>query len=307
MIDSPVAHFLRGLVDALAHARLSLVAVALTLHLVGLVITGERWRVVIAALGTPLSLARTTLINLAGIFVRNSTPTTGLGGDASRIALLNAEGVGLAQAAASFAYVRLAEAPPLAIVTLMSTPVAFAVASRSRTLAIVTIAVVGGAAAIAWMKRGVIRARVADVWQRTAHIRIGWRPMLAAVVFATLAQVETIARQIVVAAAFGLPLSVQQAAAVTVMGIAGGFVPTVGSVGAIDGSLVAGLMLCGATAEQAVAITVVERAISYGLTTAIGGTALAHLGGRRLIQVSHRWRASRRASLQACPGAREQP
>src|SRR5437870_4864662 len=104
---------LRGVGDALAHAHPALVVAALTLHVVGLVITGERWRVVVAALGTRLSLARTTLINLAGIFVRNVTPTTGLGGDASRIVLLRVEGVPLAQAAAAFAYVRLAEVPPI--------------------------------------------------------------------------------------------------------------------------------------------------------------------------------------------------
>ena len=97
----------RGIVGLLAHARATWVAAALALHLVGLIITGERWRVVIAAMGSRVTLARATLINLAGIFVRNATPTTGLGGDASRIALLRAEGVPLAQATASFAYVRL--------------------------------------------------------------------------------------------------------------------------------------------------------------------------------------------------------
>ena len=279
-----MAHFLRGLVDALAHARLPLVAVALALHFTGLFITGERWRVVIAALGGRVSLLRATLINLAGIFVRNTTPTTGLGGDASRIALLNAEGVGLAQGTAAFAHVRLAEVPPLAAVTLLSTPVAIALAQRSRRFALAVAAIATAVALAAWLKRTTIRDRAADLWARTAQVRIGWRPMTAAVVFATLAQVETIARQIVVAAAFGLPLTTQQAAAVTVMGIAGGFVPTVGSVGAIDGSLVAGLMICGASAEQAVAITVVERAISYALTTAAGGGALAYLGGRRLLR-----------------------
>ena len=81
---------LRGIGGALTHAHLGLVALAVALHVVGLIITGERWRVVIAALGSRLSLYQTTLINLAGIFVRNATPTTGLGGDASRIALLRA-------------------------------------------------------------------------------------------------------------------------------------------------------------------------------------------------------------------------
>src|SRR5438067_9892478 len=131
---------LRGVGAALAHARLPLVAAALALHVVGLVITGERWRVVIAALGTRLRLHRTTLINLAGIFVRNATPTTGLGGDASRIALLRADGVPLAQAAASFAYVRLAEVPPLALVGVLSAPAVAALVRRSgTTLAIAAV------------------------------------------------------------------------------------------------------------------------------------------------------------------------
>src|SRR5881392_1006112 len=111
---------LRGIGDALTHARLALVALAVALHVTGLLVTGERWRVVIAGLGSRLPLYRTTLINLAGIFVRNATPTTGLGGDASRIALLRADGVPLPQAAASFAYVRLAEVPPLALLVAIS-------------------------------------------------------------------------------------------------------------------------------------------------------------------------------------------
>src|SRR6266850_3175049 len=133
---------LRGVGGALTRASLSLVTVALALHIAGLLVTGERWRVVIAGLGSRLSLYRTTLINLAGIFVRNATPTTGLGGDASRIALLRAEGVPLAQATASFAYVRLAEVPPLVLLVLLSTPAVASLARRSHTALTVTGAVI---------------------------------------------------------------------------------------------------------------------------------------------------------------------
>src|SRR5262245_36544187 len=275
---------MRGVLGALTHARLSLVLAALALHLTGLAITGERWRVVIAALGSRLRLWRTILVNLAGIFVRNATPTTGLGGDASRIALLRAEGVPLAQATASFAYVRLAEVPPLALVVLLSAPAVAAVAQRNRTTMAIATAGLAIAAAIAWLARNRLRARLASLWERTAYLRIDSGPAALAIFYATLAQVETIARQIVVAAAFGVPLTVQQSATVTAMTIAGGFVPTVGSIGAIDGSMVAGLMLFGANAETAVAITIVGRAISYGLSTAAGALALALLGGRRVLR-----------------------
>jgi len=275
---------LRGVGGALAHAQIGLVALAVALHVVGLIITGERWRVVIAGLGSRLSLYQTTLINLAGIFVRNATPTTGLGGDASRIALLRAHGVPLPQATASFAYVRLAELPPLAMLVLLTTPVVAQLASRSATAVSVTALLLAVAAAIAWVTRERLREQLRSLWARTEHLRVDRRALGLAVFYATLAQVETNARQIVVAAAFGLPLSIQQSATITAMTIVGGFVPTIGSIGAIDGSMVAGLMLCGANAETAVAITMVGRAISYGLSTAAGALALALLGGRRVLR-----------------------
>jgi uncharacterized membrane protein YbhN (UPF0104 family) len=275
---------LRGVGGALAHAQIALVVLAVALHVVGLIITGERWRVVIAGLGSRLSLYQTTLINLAGIFVRNATPTTGLGGDASRIALLRAHGVPLPQATASFAYVRFAELPPLALLVLLTTPVVVQLASRSVTTVSVTALLLAAAAAIAWVSRERLREQLRSLWARTEHLRVDRRALGLAVFYATLAQVETNARQIVVAAAFGLPLSIQQSATITAMTIVGGFVPTVGSIGAIDGSMVAGLMLCGANAETAVAITIVGRAISYGLSTAAGALALALLGGRRVLR-----------------------
>ena len=275
---------LRGIVDALAHARVALVLLALALHLTGLVITGERWRVVIAALGSRLRLSRTILINLAGIFVRNATPTTGLGGDASRIALLCADGVPLAQATASFAYVRLAEVPPLVLVVALSAPAVATLVGRSGTALRVTAALAVAAAAAAWLARDRLRARVASIWQRTGHLRIDRGSAGLAVMYATLAQAETLARQIVVAAAFGVPLTIQQSATITAMTIVGGLVPTVGSIGAIDGSMVAGLMLFGADARTAVAITIVGRAISYAFTTALGAGALALLGGRGILR-----------------------
>lgn len=275
---------LRDIGDALAQARLGLIGVGLALHLAGLIVTGERWRVVVAALGTRLKLTRTVLINLAGIFVRNVTPTTGIGGDASRIVLLRAEGVPLAQATAAFAYVRLAEVPPLALVAMLSTTAIASTARRSPTTLAITAAVVTVLAVAAWTQRGRARAMVADLWRRTAHLRINRASMGLAILYAATAQVESIVRQAVVATAFGLPLTLAQSAAITAMSIVSGFVPTVGSIGAIDGTMVAGFMLFGADAHTAIAITVAERLISYGVSTALGAGAIALLGGRRVLR-----------------------
>ena len=138
----------------------------LALNLAGLIVTGERWRVVVAALGTRLPLRRTVLINLAGIFVRNVTPTTGLGGDASRIVLLRAEGVPLVQATAAFAYVRLAEVPPLALMAVLSTSVIASTMSRSTTTLAMAAAVLGAVIVVAWTQRHRARGFLADLWRR---------------------------------------------------------------------------------------------------------------------------------------------
>ncbi|HKB11945.1 MAG TPA: lysylphosphatidylglycerol synthase transmembrane domain-containing protein [Vicinamibacterales bacterium] len=284
MID--VVSFLRAVGGALAHARPLLVVAAVALHLAGLIITGERWRLVVVALGGRLTLLRSTLINLAGIFVRNATPTTGLGGDASRIALLRAEGVGLAQAAASFVYVRVAELPAIVAVVLVALPSIGAAVARSARRIEIAAGIGIAALAVAWMARHRLRARVAALREKSASVRIDRGAFAAAVAYASLAQLETLVRQIAVAAAFGLPLTFVQSATITAFTIAGGFVPTVGSVGAIEGSMVAGLMMCGATADTAVAITLVERAISYGLSTVLGAASLAVLGGRAILRVA---------------------
>lgn len=279
-----MSHILHGILSALAEARPGYVLAAVALHVTGLILAGQRWRMMTAALGSRLTLLRATLVNLAGIFVRNATPATGVGGDASRIALLCAEGVPLAQATASFAYVRLAEVLPLVVLTAVSMPAAFGALARSPRVMTTALVALALAAALAWAKRRALGDRLRPLWQRGRQVRIGAGAMTQATAYAALCQVESIARLMVVAAAFGTRLTVQQAATITVMTIAGGFVPTVGSLGAIDGTYVAGLMLFGVTAETAVAITVVERAISYGVSTVAGAGAVAALGGRGILR-----------------------
>jgi glycosyltransferase 2 family protein len=276
--------FLRGVATTFAQARPGFVLLAVALHLAGLLVTGARWRAVAAALGGRISLVKATLVNLAGIFVRNVTPTTGLGGDAARIALLRSEAMPLPEATATFVYVRAAEIPALAAVVLMALPrLGGAIARVSGRLEAEAIVVAVAAIGIGLGRRrivgGLARLRA---WHR--RLRIAAPVWLSAIAYATLAQLETLVRQIVIAAAFGVPLTLTQSAAVTALGVVGGLVPTVGGVGTIDGGIVAALLLCGVPANAAVAITVAERAISFGLSTALGAAALGGLGGRAVLR-----------------------
>src|SRR5262249_59360137 len=98
-------------------------------------------------------------------------------------------------------------------------------------------------------------------------------------------------------------LTGQQSLTVVAMSIVVWFVPTIGSLCAIDGSIVAGLMMVGADAHTAVAITLVERAISYGVSTAAGAGALAVLGGRSILRAAGAPRARRVAPERRSPGS----
>ena len=198
------------------------------------------------------------------------------------------EGLGLPQAAAAFVYVRVAELPAMAAVALLALPAITAALARSARGVAVAIAVAAVALAAAWLGRRRLREQVAVLRARSAPLTISRAAFGGAVFYASLAQIETIVRQIVMAAAFALPLTISQSATVTALSIAGGLVPTIGSLGAIEGSMVAGLMMCGATADTAVAITLVERAISYGLSTALGAASLTVIGGRAVLRVASR-------------------
>ena len=89
------------------------------------------------------------------------------------------------------------------------------------------------------------------------------------------------------AAAFNAPIGLPQAATLTAITIVAGWVPTIGGLGAIEGGLIAGLVGMGVPPADAIAITAVERAISYGVGTVAGFVSLSLLGGRSL------WRAVR--------------
>lgn len=283
---------LRNVGDALAQAQLSLVVLGLVLHLASLLLTAERWRMVIAALGGRVSLARTALVNLAGMFVRNITPTTGLGGDVSRIVLLRGEGLGLVEASAAFAYVKLGEVPHLVLMAALAAWAAAGVISRPGRGLATLVAAVCLLIGLGWVVCGRIRSLLAGLLARTGRLRIDLRTMGFTTFYGLLAQSEGMVRLLLVAAAFGTHLTIQQSAAVISITIIGGFVPTVGGVGPIEGGMIGGLMAFGVSGSTAVAITLVDRVVSYVLDTALGAVAVVLLGGRTMLRAARGWQSS---------------
>ena len=90
-----------------------------------------------------------------------------------------------------------------------------------------------------------------------------------------------------VAAAFHAPVGIPEIVVLAGITIVGGLAPTVGGLGAIEGGMIAGLIGMGVSTPDAVAITAVERTMSYGIATLAGFCALSVLGGCSL------WNAAR--------------
>jgi hypothetical protein len=274
-----------GAIRALRSVDARYVAAALALYVVSLVLAASRTRVVLGALGHRVRLTDALLAYLAGIFVNNVTPASRLGGEAARVAAIGLRsGVPATAATVSVVYERLSELAP--VIVLAGCGVLALVSAGvhvGHRLVIASLAA-GGLIAGYIAYRRLLRDR--SWWQ-------AWRARLAAGMLdpatAALAVgcssaiwIQDVVRLMTVAAAFGVTLTVPQAAMLATLTIVGGLVPTVGGLGAIEGGLVGGLLLFGVRADTAAAITALERAISYVFATGAGASAFALIGGRTL-------------------------
>lgn len=274
-----------GAVDALRSVEPWYVAAALALYVLGVFAASIRWRLILAALGHRVRVVDALLAYLAGIFANNVTPASRLGGEACRIAAIGLRGrVPMSAATVSAVYDRLSEVPPVAALVLCGVPALrfVGVGVRDRLLAMLIAAGLAAAGYVAyrrflhertWWKTWRGRASAGALDRGTAALAVG----CSGVVW-----VQDVVRLMTVAAAFGVTLTVSQAAVLAVLTIIGGLVPTIGGLGAIEGGLVAGLMLFGIGGKTAAAITAVERAISYVFSTSAGAAAFALIGGRTL-------------------------
>jgi len=121
--------------------------------------------------------------------------------------------------------------------------------------------------------------------QRELHsAAVPRRVALSALGWSTLMWLEDLLRIVAVGLAFDIGFTWPQAAALAVIGVLGGLAPTLGGVGVVEGGLVAGLVMFGLPLDRALAVTALERAISYGFSTCAGGLVVLLLGGRRLFR-----------------------
>jgi len=259
---------------------------ALALYLISMVAAGVRWLIVLRALGVGATWQDAVLINAAGVFVNNTTPASRLGGEASRVALVQRRaGASLADATLSVVCDRLTDIPPVAALALATLP-----AVRAWPLLAAGVL----AAAIGFTLFRVLRGRGRGTrvepstawgawWKRMSRSRHALGP---AVCCSMVIWAQDVARLWLVGAACGIPFSLPQVALLSIVGVIGGLAPTVGGLGVIEAGLFGTVLAFGVPAAPAAAVVALERAISYGVGTAAGGGAMIYLGGQVLWTVS---------------------
>jgi uncharacterized membrane protein YbhN (UPF0104 family) len=271
-------------VERVSTARPGYVLAVLGLYVISLFIVGARWRGFLRAVGGEVGVGRATLATLGGISVGNLTPSSRLGGEAMRIALVRLSGrVTWRQGTIAVIWDRLSEVPSVAVLAVMATFAVHDLSSRWRTAALVT----GLAAVLVAVGLGLRHIRASGTtpagWrERLALDRIRLSVFSSGVGLSALLWLQDVCRLWCAAMAFGVMLSPTRVAVLAVLTVLGSLVPTVGGLGAVEGGLVAGLVAFGVGFPTAAAITAAERLVSYGFGTAAGGLVVALLGGRSL-------------------------
>lgn len=273
---------------------------ALLTYAVGVLIASLRWQRILRGIGAsdqptaPGPRLRDVLLTyLSSIFVNNVTPGR-VGGEVFRVAMLRRRtGIETKLIVASAGYDRLTDIIPLALLGVLSLPTLYRLIAPSSGLVakvlwagLALVLLVAGFFGLRRVKRVQLWM---DTWrQRLATISIRRQDFNWAVGYGFLLWAQDLLRLTLVAAALHAYLSPWQVIPLSMVATLGGLFPTIGGLGAVEGGLTAALCLFGISLDQALAITALERGISYVLSTSVGGIVLLLVGGGELWQMSRK-------------------
>jgi hypothetical protein len=281
---------LKQALHAFTQVRPAFALAAASLYIISLFLGGARWRKVLEGLGAESRLWHTSAGVLIGLFVNNVTPSSRIGGEVSRVALIRKwANIDVKKATVSVFYDRLTMIIPLIFLVAVSFPVLRQMIghlqmNRNYISMAIGIAVLTalGLLSLRYVRR--LREWILEKRKIIETIQIKKKQFIEATGFAFLIWIQDVLRLMLVAAAFGVILNPYQAATLSLVLLLCSFVPSIGGVGPTEGGLMAVLHLFGITLDTAIAITVLERSISYVLSIGIGSLTVAALGGKKILQ-----------------------
>ena len=271
-------------------------ALVIAIYLASVGVYAARLYLILRRLGIRCSYFDCVIAYMISILVNNVTPAAKAGGEFARVAYISSR-AGLQSTALlinAVAYERVTEAIAVALLALYA--VLTGIASNMRPLWGLALVTVAGLVVVEryWDRLLEVAARrlpqrYSDMLGLVEAARgMQMRRLLrdrvllpVAVTLSLLVWVMDAARIRLIALGLGYSLSLDAAIVVSLLYLAVGLVAvTPGGLGIVEGGLAAALASMGIPLSGAVAVTLIERLISYGLGTALGLLALLSTGGR---------------------------
>lgn len=262
---------------------------AVAIYYLSILLYTLRWKLILDEIGKKVPLRDLLKMLMASIFVNNITPTSRSGGEVLRITWVSKKAeIPLGVSAASVIYERLLEAIPFLFLMLLAGMYVIPVRLPFFMLLLVVVWVM-------WARWDLVvgvflRATKTEIDEEGVRELSKLRGSIlvtgGGIVLSTLVWVLDVARFKLITMAFGLSLPWELIVAISVINMLLGLMSiTPGGVGIIEGGLIGTLVHLGIPQIFAVSITLLERFISYVLSTLVGMGVLLLSGGSEVWKV----------------------
>jgi uncharacterized membrane protein YbhN (UPF0104 family) len=274
---------------------------AVAVYVLSTLVYAVRTCIILRRAGVRIRLRDSYIAYLFNIFVNNITPSARAGGELVRAAFIARRyGLSIASTVNVVAFERATEA--LGIVVLIGVSVVYGVFDKRSTwyLLVLSVLIVSALYVVYrfWdrifetvlerlEKRGWVGSGLGGVMRLSGFFRDRLL-LLLGVVFGVAVWFLDAVRLYLIGLAVGVDMGIIGYIGVSVLYAAIGVLAvTPGGLGIVEGGLTAVLVALGVAADDALAITLIERLISYGLGTLLGAMGLLAAGGMKA------WRALR--------------
>ena len=301
---------LSGIYNAIISADLKLVFLAVGLYFFEVLFWADRWRVALMAAGHTISFRRLYVVAHSGMFFSNITPISKSGGEPFRVYFINktqkvpystgfatvlAEGilsipVFLGLLFAGMVLWIYLQSPPLWVsVAILGTiagllvaiiPLAYTLIKRkAASKSIFRI--------VRWIYNRLgrktsdrkIKELVRRFFESTRMVLHGKKKAVTISTIALLLNLVSMMRIWIILFALGRNASLAAPLLAVTVPLLAGIIPFLpGGLVLVEASMVGVFLLCGIPPEIAIAATLIERAISYVLSTIVGAAATSYLG-----------------------------
>ncbi len=286
MVNSAGKYF-----SVLGTASLWYLTLAFLTYYISVVAYGIRWKLVLRGMGKDAPFFELVKAILASIFMNNITPLSRSGGEILRIAWLSKKAqIPPGLSAVSIVYERILETIPVFVLFTL----AMTYFSRGSIPLLVFVMVVVFLLWIKWesfvkLSLKVFKTEIqGEDLERIFNLKNRHNLNIAGIGLSSIVWLLDVLRLKLIALALGLGLGWNFIAIISIANLLFGLLAfTPGGVGIVEGGLIGTLTYFGIPSPFAISITLLERFVSYVVSTIVGFMVLVSSGGVEI------WRALR--------------